>query len=162
MRQDDILKGDSFLVECYIKVRANQLIDNEQPLFSNRDEGIFAKLYRYAVVPREEYDAIIESRDAAMELANSEKTFFAAAMDQNERLKQIHAEELQFHCACIKEDPHNIGVFKTECMYHQMIRESGDCEMVLRKTLQEERDALRDQVERLEAALNEMTERHTL
>jgi hypothetical protein len=53
--KEDLKKLDSCLVECHIKMRPEEEIS---PLFTETEHGIICKLYRYAIIPREDLDSM--------------------------------------------------------------------------------------------------------
>lgn len=55
MTKEEILKGESYLVDCYVQVSEKD-INSQQPLFTDKGDGIVrARLENYAIIPMEVY-----------------------------------------------------------------------------------------------------------
>jgi hypothetical protein len=53
-------RGGSYLVKCIIKARDG---DDNIPLFVINSSGAYVHLYKYAVIPLEEYHELTKERD---------------------------------------------------------------------------------------------------
>ena len=58
MTKEEILKGESYLVDCYIKMSEKDK-NLDKPLFIDKGDGIVrARLENYAIIPMEIYNKL--------------------------------------------------------------------------------------------------------
>ncbi len=58
MEKEEILKGKSYVVDCYIEVSEKDR-KSEEPLFTDKGDGIVrARLENYAIIPMEVYNKL--------------------------------------------------------------------------------------------------------
>jgi hypothetical protein len=60
-RAVDLDNDESYLVDCLIKAREGE----RGPMFHQEVDRVVARLHGYAIVPREEYEALVTSRQSA-------------------------------------------------------------------------------------------------